>query len=147
MSTENTTKVTNSIFISRLVELLGTDKPAEIGRKLEIDYQSAKNYLSGRKPSAEVLERIVEKTNVSLNWLLMGSGPKYIKDDVFDLERSVERHSDWTDVINEWYEFEGATMPETSGASFMGGWKSFDKRQKLDAIRDFKRFLDLIRND
>jgi transcriptional regulator with XRE-family HTH domain len=147
MSTENTTKITNSVFISRLVELLGTDKPAEIGRKLEIDYQSAKNYLSGRKPSADVLERIVEKTNVSLNWLLMGSGPKYIKDDVFDLERSVERHADWTDVINEWYEFEGTTMPETSGASFMGGWQSFDKRQKLDAIRDFKRFLDLIKND
>ncbi len=147
MSTENPTKNSNLLFISRLVELLGSDKPAIIGRKLEIDYQSAKNYLSGRKPNADILERIVEKTNVSLNWLLMGHGPKYVKDEAFDLERTIERHDAWTDVLRDWYEFEGATMPNTQGASFMGGWKSFDKQQKIDAIRDFKKFLDLIRDE
>lgn len=147
MSSENSTIITNSLFISRLVELLGTNKPAEIGRKLEIDYQSAKNYLSGRKPNAEVLERIVEKTDVSLNWLLLGHGPKYIKDEAFDLERSIERHDDWTDVLRDWYDFEGNIMPNTQGASFMGGWKSFDKRQKIDAIRDFKKFLDMIKDE
>jgi len=146
MSTNSSTKNSNSLFISRLVELFGTNKPADIGRKLDIDYQSAKNYLSGRKPNADVLEKIVERTDVSLNWLLLGTGPKFLRNE-FDLERSVDLHDDWLDVIDEWYQFEGETMPDTMGASFMGGWKSFDKQQKIDAITDFKRFLDRIKDD
>jgi len=146
MSSENSTKETNLAFIFRLKELFGTDEPAVIQRKLGVNYQSAKNYLHGRKPNSEVLEKIVEVTDVSLNWLLLGQGPKYLREE-FDLERSIENHDNWLDVMQEWYEFEGETMPETMGASFMGGWKSFDKREKAEALRDFKRFLDLIKND
>ena len=145
MSTENVTKNTNSVFVQRFIELFGTDEPAEIRRKLQIDYSSAKNYLAGRKPNAEVLEKIVEVTDVSLNWLLMGQGPKYLREE-FDLDRSVEVHDDWLNVIRDWYVFEGREMPDTSGASFMGGWNSFSRQQKIDAIRDFKTFLDRLAN-
>jgi hypothetical protein len=146
MSSENSTKETNSAFISRFRELFGTNEPAVIQRKLGVNYQSAKNYLHGRKPNADVLERIVEVTDVSLNWLLMGQGPMFLRDE-FDLERSIAVHDDWMGVIKDWYEFEGGEMPDTQGASFMGGWRSFDRRQKADAIRDFKAFLDRIKDD
>lgn len=141
MSSNNSTKIINIEFISRLVELFGTDKPADIGRKLKVDYQSAKNYLHGRKPNAEVLERVVEVTDVSLNWLLMGQGPKYLREE-FDVERSIQIHDDWPDVMQDWYAFEGGQMPDTMGASFMGGWKGFTMEEKVAALRDFKMLLD-----
>lgn len=142
MSSKKPTEIQNPLFIGRFVELLG-DKPAEIGRKLNVDYQSAKNYLNGRKPNAEVLERIVEVTGVSLNWLLMGQGTKFLQEE-FDLERSVERNGTWHDVINEWYVYEGRRPPEEIGASFMGGWDRFTKDEKLAAIRDYKLVLDRL---
>lgn len=143
MSSETSTKNTNHAFISRLVELCGSDEPAIIRRKLGVDYQSAKNYLLGRKPNAEVLEKIVEVTNVSLNWLLMGQGAKYLKD-TFDLERTIDLHDDWRDVLSEWYEYEGRPVPDTLGASFMGGWKSLNKKERVAAITDYKNVLDRL---
>ncbi len=65
-------------YSERLSEALGTAEPAEIGRRLGISYQAAKNYLEGRLPSAEVLTLIAEQTDYSLNWLLTGSGPKKV---------------------------------------------------------------------
>lgn len=147
MSSENPTKESNIVFISRLKELFGTDEPAVIQRKLGVNYQSAKNYLHGRKPNAEVLEKIVEVTDVSLNWLLMGQGPKYVGATGFDIGYAIDRNEDWRDALTEWFEFEGRTMPDTTGASFMGGWQSFDRRQKIDALIDFKRFLDKIKDE
>lgn len=86
MSSENSTKVRNSDFVGRFIEIMGTDEPAIIQRKLGIDYQSAKNYLGGRKPKAEVLELIAHKTGVSLNWLLTGKGKKTVIDLISDAE-------------------------------------------------------------
>jgi hypothetical protein len=45
---------------------------------LNISYQSAKNYLDGRLPSAEVLLKISERTSYSIDWLLTGTGPEKI---------------------------------------------------------------------
>lgn len=147
MSSENSTKKTDSAFILRLKEFFGTDEPAIIQRKIGVNYQSAKNYLLGRKPNAEVLEKIVEVTDVSLNWLLMGQGPKFVGTTGFDIGYAIDRNEDWRDALGEWYDFEGRPMPDTMGASFMGGWKSFDRKQKIDALTDFKKFLDLIKDD
>ena len=150
MSSEKTTTVENSVFVSRLVELFGTRKPAEIGRKLNIDYQTAKNYLGGRKPNAEVLEKIVEVTDVSLNWLLMGQGPKFLREE-FDVERAVALNDDWFEVMTDWYKFEKRSMPsDGTGVSFMGGWKSLgSSAEKAKAIRDLKTLWDLaqVRTD
>ena len=149
MSTEISTKVTPASFVERFIDLLGTREPSEVQRKLEIDYQSAKNYLGGRKPKADVLEKIVEKTNVSLNWLLMGQGPKFAVDDsVFDLDRSLEKHDDWRPVLEDWFMFEGRKLPDDFlGANLMAGWRRFEGPQKKAALTELKKLLDISLKD
>lgn len=78
MSTIVETKVKGEDFPNRLVEACGTSEPARIGRMLEVSYQTAKNYLEGRLPAAEVLITIASTTGVSLNWLLTGEGMKFM---------------------------------------------------------------------
>ncbi|MCP9496262.1 MAG: helix-turn-helix domain-containing protein [Pyrinomonadaceae bacterium MAG19_C2-C3] len=71
------TFVQHAEFTKRFIAACGSSEPAEIARNLGIPYQSAKNYLQGRLPATEVLLTIVEKTGVSLDWLITGRGPKY----------------------------------------------------------------------
>lgn len=77
MSIKNNTIVENEQFVRNLVDVCGTDGPAELSRFLDVSYQGAKNYLEGRLPEAKVLITIVEKTKCSLNWLLTGEGEKF----------------------------------------------------------------------
>ena len=71
--------IENFDFVQRFIEVFGNSQPAEIARLLNISYQTAKNYLSGRLPDAKVLITISEKTNYSLNWLLTGKGGKFVE--------------------------------------------------------------------
>jgi hypothetical protein len=64
-------------FAVRFVEACGTSEPARIQRLLNISYQAAKNYLSGRLPDARVLITIGERTPYSIHWLLTGQGEKF----------------------------------------------------------------------
>lgn len=68
----------NTEFANRLIEACGTSKPAEVARLLEIPYQSAKNYLHGRVPTAAALISISETTSCSIDWLLTGRGKKFL---------------------------------------------------------------------
>lgn len=77
VSSEKQQKVSNSGFIERFVEACGTSEPAKIQRLLNISYQTAKNYLHGRLPKADVLIRIGESTSCSIDWLLTGRGKKF----------------------------------------------------------------------
>lgn len=120
---------------------------AEIANKIGVSEAAVGTYVRGRIPDGAKLVEISKLTNCNLHWLLTGDGPKYLSEfKEFDLEYAIDQHEDWVDVVKEWYEFEGETMPDTMGASFMGGWRSFDKQQKMDAIRDFKAFLDRIKD-
>lgn len=118
-----------------------------IAEKMGVNYHTLRNWAKETRdipPTA--LRKIAKMTNISLNWLLLEEGAPFM--DIgkpFDLEYAVEHHNNWLDVIDEWYDFEGRSnpMPDTLGASFMSGWSSFTKAQRLDAIRDFKNFLDL----
>lgn len=50
---------------------------ADVARKLQVPHPTARNYVQeGRLPSAEILIRIAEETNVSLDWLLLGEMPE-----------------------------------------------------------------------
>lgn len=133
-------------FGERLKAAFNFASQAEIARKMGVSEAAVKNYIDGRVPNADKLLQIRALTNCNLDWLLTGEGNTKRE---FDLESSVGRHDDWLDVINEWYEFEGREnpMPETMGASFMGGWRSFDRDKQIAAIRDFKNFLDLTFKD
>lgn len=137
-----------SDFGRRLKEVFDNATNQEIARKIGVSPPAVQNYVNGRIPDGEKLILISSITKCNLHWLLTGQGDKYVVPTTgFDLEYVIDQHDNWLDVMQEWYEFEGETMPETMGASFMGGWKSFDKREKAEALRDFKRFLDLIKND
>jgi len=84
MSSTKQKVVTSKGFISRLIEACGSGRPADLQRSLNISYQAAKNYLSGRLPSTEMLMIISERTGVSIDWLLTGRGTKLLN------ERNVE---------------------------------------------------------
>jgi hypothetical protein len=70
----------NIAFVNRLVEICGTNEAAHLQRLLNISYQAAKNYLTGRYPNTEILLIISERTGCSIHWLLTGEGKKLIRD-------------------------------------------------------------------
>jgi hypothetical protein len=71
--------INNIAFVDRLIEACGTSEPAELQRLLNISYQAAKNYLTGRYPSTSVLIIIAERTDCSIHWLLTGNGKKFVQ--------------------------------------------------------------------
>ena len=79
MSSTKLTPAKNTEFVARFVEACGTHEPARIQRLLNISYQTAKNYLLGRMPQADVLITIADRTSYSLDWLLTGRGKKIIE--------------------------------------------------------------------
>lgn len=50
---------------------------ADIARQLDLPHATIRNYFGGRLPSPEVLIKIADATNVSINWLLTGKGDMY----------------------------------------------------------------------
>jgi hypothetical protein len=70
--------VKNFDFVERFIEVCGSSQPSDIKRLLDISYQAAKNYLSGRLPDSNVLLVIAERTPYSIHWLLTGQGDKFI---------------------------------------------------------------------
>lgn len=136
-------------FEERLVSAFGGTNLKIIAEKMGVKYHTLRNWAKETRdipPSA--LKQIAKMTKVSLNWLLLEEGEKYLFDnEPFDLNEAITHYDDWRDVMKAWYEYEGDVMPETMGASFMGGWKSFDAAEKASALLDFKRFLDLIKNE
>lgn len=97
----------NIEFSIRLAEVIGSSKPGDLQRTLNIPYQSAKNYLNGRLPSAAALIAIADRTGCSIDWLLTGRGNKFISDaspadtpiSAGQFEQSVRRIC--VEVINE----------------------------------------------
>ncbi len=69
-------------FTARFIEACGTSRPADIQRLLNVTYQSAKNYLSGRLPHSEILIIVSERTSCSIDWLLTGRGKKFVGADL-----------------------------------------------------------------
>lgn len=71
-------------FSNRLMEACEAKTIADLARKLQVPHPTARNYVKeGRLPAADILLRIKEETNVSLDWLLTGEGPKFIAEDAF----------------------------------------------------------------
>jgi transcriptional regulator with XRE-family HTH domain len=82
-------------FSHRLSEAFGFATMAEIARRISVPHATIRNYFQGRLPAPEVLIKIANETNVSLNWLLSGAGEMYMsgKEPVnFDklLERKID---------------------------------------------------------
>lgn len=131
----------------RLLEAFETDDKEFIAQKLGFtSKQAVYKVLSGeRELDFEKLQRFRNYTKCSIDWLLTGEGSKLanpVKE--FDLQYSVDKHDNWRDVMQDWFEWEGKEMPETMGASFMGGWNGLTKKERMDAVRDFKMLLDKV---
>ena len=67
-----------SAFKLRLQKAFENGSMADIARRLAVPHATVRNYFQGRLPAADVLVKIANETNVSLNWLLTGSGEMYI---------------------------------------------------------------------
>jgi AcrR family transcriptional regulator len=66
-------------FTERLKAAFDNATMAEIARRLNVPHATIRNYFQGRMPAPEVLIKIANETNVSLNWLLAGTGEMYLR--------------------------------------------------------------------
>ncbi|HMT09182.1 MAG TPA: helix-turn-helix domain-containing protein [Pyrinomonadaceae bacterium] len=65
----------NREFVDRLNLTFEGRSMAEVGRMLDLPHATVRNYyIEGRLPAPEVLIKVANVTNVSLNWLLTGKG-------------------------------------------------------------------------
>jgi transcriptional regulator with XRE-family HTH domain len=68
----------NADYVDRLNKAFADASMAEVARRLGVPHATVQNYYrKGRMPATEVLIKIAEVTNVSLNWLLRGTGDMY----------------------------------------------------------------------
>jgi transcriptional regulator with XRE-family HTH domain len=65
-------------FSARLQEIFDQATVAEVARILELGHSTVRNYYEGRLPSADILIKIRNHTNVSIDWLLTGEGEKLV---------------------------------------------------------------------
>ena len=76
---------------------------SDIARRLGIPHATVRNYFAGRLPAPEVLMKIAAKTNVSLNWLLLGVGEMYVPGArPVDFGKLLEDKIDEAVKINKW---------------------------------------------
>lgn len=82
----------DSTFPARLSEAFGFASMAEIARQVGVPHATIRNYFQGRLPAPEVLIKIAKETNVSLNWLLTGTGEMYLAGrEPINFDRMLER--------------------------------------------------------
>ncbi len=64
---------------------------AEIARRINAPHATVRNYFQGRMPAPEVLIKIANETNVSLNWLLIGKGEMFAPGSVpIDIGKAID---------------------------------------------------------
>jgi transcriptional regulator with XRE-family HTH domain len=81
-------------FTDRLKRAFGYGTMADIARQLGVPHATIRNYFQGRLPAPDVLIKIANETNVSLNWLLAGKGEMYVSGATADIGRLIEERID-----------------------------------------------------
>jgi len=82
----------DATFPQRLSEAFEFATMAEIARRVGVPHATIRNYFQGRMPAPEVLIKIANETNVSLNWLLSGNGAMYLSGrEPLDFDKLLER--------------------------------------------------------
>ncbi len=65
----------------RVLDAFSTDNMAEIARRCQTTNSTIKTYIDGdRLPIAEILIKMHRATGVSLDWLILGKGRKFVID-------------------------------------------------------------------
>lgn len=87
--------VNDANFSRRLSETFGGATMAEIARRIGVPHATIRNYFQGRLPAPDVLIKIANETNVSLNWLLSGAGEMYLSGhEPLNFDKMLERKID-----------------------------------------------------
>lgn len=84
----------NENFADRLKQVFDNASMADIARRLDLPHATVRNYFQGRMPAPDVLIKIANETNVSLNWLLTGKGDVFAGGaglQAFDLDEIFEK--------------------------------------------------------
>lgn len=82
----------DATFPQRLSEAFGFVSMADIARRIGVPHATIRNYFQGRMPAPEVLIKIANETNVSINWLLSGTGAMYVAGrEPLDFDKMIER--------------------------------------------------------
>ena len=98
--------------------------PIELGRFLEAKI-------------SEMIDRKLAAINMQIDEL----GSIDVAPD-FDVEAAVSRHNDPQTIMNEWFIYEGRSVPYDYGIVFFRGWEAFSAEEKAAAIRDAKRVIE-----
>lgn len=105
MSIKNETSVSiDEEFAKRFQSLFDTDNFSKIGERLGITHVSVQNYWYGRRlPAPDILKKIANVTNVSINWLLSEQGSKYLSntDEIQDQEVNETAKFEKPSLINK----------------------------------------------
>ena len=106
-------------------EMFATDAaPIEIGRFLE-------------SKIGEMIDRKLSAINMQIDELgSIDIAPE------FDVEAAVTRSGDPQTIMNEWFIYEGRSVPSDYGVVFFRGWETFSIEERAAALRDAKRMLD-----
>ena len=80
-------------LIKRLRRLI--KKPTVWHRELGVSQQRVHNYLHGRPPNADFLQRLCERKHVNINWLLTGEGNPYLSASLSGPPRVDEKPADY----------------------------------------------------
>ena len=126
-------------FQDRLARIFDYGTMAEIARRLELPHATIRNYFGGRLPSPEVLIKIAEATNVSLNWLLTGKGEMYAgKPKGLDIGIVLEERI--AEIVDR--KLSERFAPEVSGSpDTQRPVDSFDVRGAIEKHRDPNRVM------
>ncbi len=82
----------DTAFSERLSEAFGFATMAEVARRISVPHATIRNYFQGRLPAPDVLIKIANVTNVSLNWLLTGTGEMYLSGrEPIDFDKMIDR--------------------------------------------------------
>ncbi|HQY68728.1 MAG TPA: helix-turn-helix domain-containing protein [Pyrinomonadaceae bacterium] len=123
----------NNEFILRLNRAFDHASMADVARRLGIPHATVRNYYQGRMPAPEVLIKIANETNVSLNWLLIGTGDMYAgQTPKIGLGRFIE------DRIGEFIDEKLAAL-RSDGVVNLG---SVDVREEFDVEAALEQFGD-----
>jgi len=129
-------------FEERLSNAFGNVSMAEIARRINAPHATVRNYFQGRMPAPEVLIKIAKETNVSLNWLLIGSGEmfapnaqpidigKAIDDRIEQIvERKLAESLQKTPKQKQIFDVGSAIMKLNDPHSVMSEWFAFEGRE------------------
>ena len=137
----------NEEFRKRLERAFDYASMADIARRIGVPHATVRNYFGGRLPAPEVLIKIANQTDVSLNWLLTGKGemllgvsPKLDLGRIFEerindiIDRRLASHNlgdvrDLGEIDAPAFDIETAVRTHDDPQRVMNEWFSFEGRE------------------